>query len=422
MDRRSFLALVAAGMADPPLAPLTGGAAPTDGPTGSGDVNFDSWAAGFYIRAVKAGLPRPLLDRELAGLTPDPKVAALDSRQPEFSKPVGDYIRGVVSDDRVAIGQRKHAELAYLPAIEQRFGVPRDILLAIWAMESSFGATIGDFDVLRSMATLAAQGRRRDFAEDQLLATLRIIDSGEFPRARLRGSWAGAMGQTQFIPTSFLSTAVDMDGDGRRDVWASSADALASAANLLAKGGWRPGEGWAREVTVPDRFDYGVTEGPGQTPDAWEKSGVRRADGLPWSPADLAAPGVLIAPSGAPGPLFLIFPNHFAIRKYNNSTAYALGVGLLADRFMGLGPLVRAWPYEVPLGLADRVAAQSALAALGFNPGEPDGVVGISTRGALRAWQKARGLIADGYLSMDMVNRLRAEATGAAPAAVAPVF
>jgi membrane-bound lytic murein transglycosylase B len=433
MDRRAFLVLLMAGVADPtpnmlpPLAP--GGApplipTPPSGPVRSGDAAYDAWAAAFYQRALKAGLPADLLDRELAGLTPDPRVAGLDTRQPEFAKPFGDYIKGVVSEDRVAIGQRKRAELAPLLApIERTYGVSTDVVLGVWAMETGFGSILGNFDVIRSMASLAAQGRRRQFAEDQLMAALRIIGSGEFPRSRLIGSWAGAMGQTQFIPTSFLSTAVDGDGDGRRDIWGSSADALASAANLLAKGGWVRGQGWAREVIAPPGFDYSVTEGPGLTPDAWANLGVRRADGLGWSAADAAAETVLVAPTGAQGPLFLLFPNHFAIRKYNNATTYALAVGLLADRFAGGAPLVRPWPYEIPLSLPDRIAAQQALIALGFDPGLPDGVVGINTRSALRAWQKSRGMVADGYLSMGMVGLLKAEVpmAGSIPQPPAPV-
>jgi hypothetical protein len=218
------------------------------------------------------------------------------------------------------------------------------------------------------------------------------------------------MGQTQFIPSTFLSTAVDGDGDRKRDVRNASADALASAAHLLSNAGWRKGESWAREVIAPDGFDFSLTEGPRENPDWWASRGVRRADRAPWSAADRAAPAQLLAPSGAGGPLFLLFPNHFAIRQYNNSVAYALAVGMLADRFAGMGPLVRAWPEEVPLALNDRMAAQKALASLGYDPGNPDGVVGVNTRSALRSWQKARGITADGYLSMDMVRRLRAEA------------
>ena len=348
----------------------------------------------------------------MADLKPDPGVAGADSRQPEFSKPISDYLKGVVTADRLAIGSRRRADLAAFPAIESRFGVPRDILLGVWALESGFGSIQGDRDAMRSLATLAAQGRRRAWAEGELIAILRIIESGEHPRSRLRGSWAGAMGQTQFIPSTYLATAVDQDGDGQRDIWNSSADALASAANLLAKAGWVRGQSWAREVTAPPGFDFSLTEGPKELPDWWAERGVVAADGRAWSPQDLAGQAQLAAPAGASGPLFLLFPNHFAIREYNNSLAYALGVGLLADRFAGGRPLVRAWPLEVSLSLLDRMTAQRALAALGFDPGTPDGVVGMGTRRSLRAWQKSRGLVADGYLSGDMVARLKAESGG----------
>jgi membrane-bound lytic murein transglycosylase B len=400
------------------VGPACGGAAQTSArestlvtpPTASGDMIFDTWAADFRDRALAAGIRLEVLTREMRGLAPDPRVAALDSRQPEFSKPVSAYLTGVVTSDRIVIGRRRAAQLAALPAIEQRFGVPREVLLGVWALESGFGAIQGDYDTLRSLATLAAQGRRRAWAEAELIATLKVIQSGEQPRARLRGSWAGAMGQTQFIPSTYLSTAVDQDGDGRRDIWTSSADALASAANLLAKGGWTPGQSWAREVTAPARFDFSLTEGPRETPAWWAERGVRRADGGAWSASDSTAKAQLVAPTGAGGPLFLLFPNHFSIRKYNNSLAYALGVGLLADRLAGAPPLTRSWPVETPLPLLDRMTAQRALAALGFDPGAPDGVVGLGTRSALRSWQKARGLVADGYLSSDMVRRLKAEA------------
>ncbi|WP_066684409.1 lytic murein transglycosylase [Caulobacter sp. CCH9-E1] len=426
LDRRVFLVLFLAGCAEtaphPPMtpapapqtapqsqAPQTPSAAPPT-PADAETLAFDAWLSDFRPRAIAAGVSPQVFDRELSGVTPNPRVISLDSRQPEFSKPVGAYIAGVISDDRIAIGRAKREQLAFLPQIEARYGVPRDILLAVWAMESAFGKLQGDFDVVRSMASLAYDGRRRAWAEGELIAALKIIESGEDTREQLKGSWAGAMGQTQFLPSSYRATAVDFDGDGRRDIWGSDADSLASAANLLVKGGWKPGVGWAQEVILPAGFDYALAEGPREIPAWWEEKGVRRADGLPWTEADAAQPAGLILPAGAAGPAFLALPNHFAIRTYNNSTSYALGIGLLADRFGGGGPLVTAWPQETALSLSDRMAAQMALARVGFNPGPADGVIGAGTRKALRAWQQSQQLPADGYMSSDMVARLKAQA------------
>jgi len=327
-------------------------------------------------------------------------------------------VKGAVSEERIPTGTRKREEISQLSEIEARYRAPPEILVAIWGMESAFGAVQGDYDVIRSCATLAAEGRRRQMYEGELIAALNMIQSGQVTRSQLRGSWAGAMGQTQFMPTSFMTTAVDGDGDGRKDIWGSPADALASAANLLAKAGWKAGQSWQREVTLPEDFDYSVIEGPRRIPPVWAEAGVKTADGYGWSAADGAAEAQLIAPSGAAGPTFLIFPNHFMIRRYNNSTAYALGVGLLADRIAGRQGVIKAWPYEVALSTADRLGAQESLNKLGFSAGTPDGIIGVNTRAALRAWQKSRGLVADGYLSVDLVRRLQAEAAGPSPPAV----
>lgn len=420
MDRRLFLLMALAGTASPPAEPDRVGAPPLaiepPGPTASGDPAFDDWAKTFVDRAIRDGWPADVVRREFAGLRPEPRVLELDGRQPEFSKPVGDYVRGAVSVPRVATARRKRAELAWLPRVEARYGVPSEVLVAIWAMESEFGTIQGDFDVLRCLATLAAAGRRREWAEGEVLAVIRIIATHQATRGQLRGSWAGAMGQTQFEPSTYLSDAVALDGAGPPDIWNSQKDALASAANLLAKAGWAPGVRWQREVILPTGFDYAMTEGPQPTAAAWTWLGVQPADAAGWSGADEDAAMMLILPSGAGGPAFLVSPNHFVIKKYNNSTAYALAVGLLADQIAGAPPLKTPWPHETPLSAEDRTDAQEDLARLGFDPGAPDGVIGGKTRHALQAWQKARGLIADGYLSVEMVQRLHADASPPAQA------
>ncbi len=420
MDRRIFLLLTLASTAAPSTLPPPLGPAPpasdtqVSAPGPTGDPQFDAWRSRFMVRALAEGLPADLLAREFDGLSPDPRILALETRQPEFAKPLGDYVRGIVSEDRVASGRRKLAQLGWLPEIQRRYGVPGEILLAIWAVETAFGTVQGDYDALRSLATLAATGRRTDWAEGQLIALFQIIQAGDASRAQLRGSWTGALGQPQFEPTQYLSTAVDADGDGRRDIWGSAEDSLASAANLLAKAGWKPGELWAREMILPPGFDYGLCEGPAQPLAAWTQLGLHTADGLAWSAADAAEYAVLLTPVGAKGPAFLALPNHFVIRQYNNALSYALAVGLLADRIAGRAPVLAAWPAETPLSLADRSDAQTALVKLGFDAGAADGLIGVKTRSALRAWQKAKGMPADGYLSIDLVQRLRAEA-GQAP-------
>jgi lytic murein transglycosylase len=405
MDRRIFLSLALAAVS--PGSSTSAQPTPADLLGATGEPYFVAWLNDFYARAVAAGTSRSVLDRELSGLSPDPRVTVQDAAQPEFGRPISAYIASVVNEARIAEGRAKRTSIPQFNAIEATYGVPRDILIAIWAMESNFGALQGDFDIVRSLSTLAAAGRRRPWAEGELLAALKILGEGDAPRWKLRGSWAGAMGQTQLLPSTYLSSAVDADGDGRRDIWGSAPDALASAANLLAKGGWSRGVGWAYEVILAPGFDYGLSETAKELPDWWREKGARRADGEAWGHADAAAPAMLLLPAGYTGPAFLAMPNHFAVREYNNSIAYALGVGLLADRFAGGGPLRAAWPKEAALSLTDRLDAQTALIRLGFNPGPPDGAIGLMTRQALRAWQKSQGLPADGYLSPAMVARLR---------------
>lgn len=385
---------------------------PTPVPTSPmplGDMAFDAWRSDFLGRAPEP--QRAILERELRGVTPDASAITSDLSQPEFARPVGDYVQRAVSPERIANGRNARARVPQLPAIEARYGVPTEILLGVWGMETAFGTLKGDKDVIRSLATLAAQGRRRGWAETQLVSSARMIGEGYASRPQLRGSWAGAMGHTQFIPETYLTRAVDGDGDGDRDIWNSEADALASAANLLAQAGWRRGGSWAVEVALPrSGFDYSVTETLAARPAEWAARGVRPADGRSWSAVDAESEARLILPAGAGGPAFLTFPNHMAIRAYNNSTSYALAVGLIADGLRGAPSLRTTWPNEAPLSLADRRAAQAALTQLGFSPGGIDGVIGAGTRQAVRAWQQARGRPADGHVNAGTVAALRGEA------------
>ena len=416
MDRRAFL-LSASGAVAAPNTALTPQPSSQPGALGGGtDALFLAWAQGFMDRAAGAGWPRARLTEVFEGLQADPRVLAADRRQPELSKPIGDYIQASVSPTRVDAGAAlRIQDAAWLDPISQLYGPPPEILVAIWGVESSFGRVQGDYDVIRSLATLAAAGRRQAWAESQLYSALRILFTDAATRAQLQGSWAGAMGQTQFTPSDYLAFAVDGDGDGRRDIWGSAPDALASTANFLAqKAAWRRGEGWAREVVLPQGFDYGLSEGPRQAAAGWRALGVRTADGLAFRAADEAEVAGLILPAGWTGPAFLVFPNHFAIRAYNNSMVYALSVGLIADRIAGAAPLTRPWPQDLPTTLADRIAAQEALTRLGYDVGAPDGVLGLKTRQAARLWQRSRGLPADGYLSWTLIQQLKAQ--GAAPA------
>ncbi len=411
MHRRAFLAALT-GLTAAPEPQGVGGLGVSDASSPGGDAAFGAWLSAFRLRAIGRGFDPALVDGALTGLTPDPRVLSLDSRQPEFSKPVSDYLATTVSEARVSAGRTRLEAVGPRVGVALQRGVPLEILGAVWGIESAYGAVPGEMDVIRSLATQAAGGRRASWAESQLISALQILQRGEATRATLKGSWAGAMGQTQFTPEDYLNFAVDGDGDGRRDIWDSPVDALASAANFLnRKAAWRPGQSWAREVVVPRQgFEYLRVEQQSLNVRDWGSLGVRTADGGGFRPADAEAAATLLMPMGWRGPGFLAFPNHMAIRTYNNSTSYALAVGILADRLAGGGPLVQAWPAEGPTSLADRIGAQTALQRLGFDPGGVDGVIGAGTRRAARGWQAARGLPADGYLSGELIARLRAEA------------
>jgi membrane-bound lytic murein transglycosylase B len=391
--------------APPPAAAPAPTPAPTPAPPPSSPgarMAFEDWKQGFLAR--HGGARREAYVRELAGLTPDPTVIRLDGNQPEFSRPAGAYVQTAASATRIAQGRQRIDRVPW--GVVQRYGVPAEILVSIWGNESSYGAVQGDHDVIRSLATLAWEGRRRDWAEAQLKDALDIVVDGRRDRAGLKGSWAGAMGQTQFMPDNYLRLGVDHDGDGKVDIWGSDADALASAANLLARAGWKSGQSWGYEVVLPAGFDYAEAEGPRHPWRYWAQRGVSLARGGAPSAAEALEDAVILLPQGARGPAFLALPNHYVIRRYNNSVSYALAIGLTADGIAGRPGLVAAWPDDAPLSRDQRIGAQRALTALGFDTQGIDGVVGANTRAALRRWQIANGRLADGYLTAALADEL----------------
>jgi len=377
--------------------------APVTPPVQAADqAGFEGWRQGFLGR--KGGARRALYEQQLANLAPDPEVIRLDGSQPEFSRPAGAYISNAASAARIAEARRRIDAVPW--AVTQRFGVPAEILVSIWGNESSFGQVQGDKDVIRSLATLAFDGRRRDWAEDQLKNALDIVIDGRRERSGLRGSWAGAMGQTQFMPDNYLRLGVDQNGDGHVDIWGTDADALASAANLLAQAGWKRGQSWGYEVQLPANFDYALAEADGRPWSFWAQRGVTVARGGAPSSEEAAENGVILLPQGARGPAFLALPNHYVIRRYNNSASYALAIGLTADGISGRPGLVGTWPNDGPISREQRFGAQTALARAGYDPGVIDGVIGSGTRRALKQWQIAHGRIADGYLTAALADEL----------------
>ena len=365
-------------------------------------AGFEGWKQGFLSR--HGGSRRAAYERELAGLTPDASVLRLDRNQPEFSRPAGAYIQNAASPTRIAQARQRYDRVPW--EVTQRFGVPAEILVSIWANESSFGQVQGDHDVIRSLATLAYDGRRRDWAEAQLKDALDIVVDGRRDRAGLKGSWAGAMGQTQFMPDNYLRLGIDQNGDGKVDIWGSEADALASAANLLAQAGWKRGQAWGYEVTLPSGFDYAEAEGPQHPWRFWAARGVTVARGGTPTEAEALENATILLPQGARGPAFLALPNHYVIRRYNNSVSYALAIGLTADGISGKPGLVATWPDDAPLSREQRIGTQAALTRRGYDTQGIDGVIGSNTRAALRRWQLANGRIADGYLTAEIANEL----------------
>ena len=399
----------------PDLSPPEGTPGTTEALAPALSSSLAGCLADFRPQARAKDVSQGTLDAAFSDVSPDPDVLAAARRQPEFVKPIWDYLDAAVSDSRIATGQTKLAEWTQvLEAVEKTYGVDRHIVLAIWGIESSYGAVLDDpkvvKPVIRSLATLACgDPDRAGFWREQLLAALQLLERGEIAPNRLTGSWAGAVGHTQFIPTTYQAHAVDFDQDGRRDLWSSVPDALASTANYLRVSGWRAGETWGHEVELPQGFDYALADGTTRRPiSEWMQLGVRPAQEPAFPSTDANA--ALMLPAGARGPAFLILPNFGAILRYNNAAAYALAVGHLADRIRGGNAFVRAWPRDDrPLAISERRELQMLLARRGFDAGPHDGRLGPKTRAAVRDYQRAAGLPADGYPNAVLLERLRAE-------------
>ena len=396
LDRRVFLAVASAALS----APLgTTVASPASGTTG-----FDAFLQSLWPDARAKGVGRDIFDQALVGLTPDGGVPRASDRQPEFEKPLQSYVQEAVSSGRIARGRALMALYAStLDGIAGRFGVPGEVVLAAWAMETDYGRVRGTRDVLRTLATLAYTRAERPMFRDEVLAVLVILQRGAVPRQRLVGSWAGAMGDPQFLPSAYLKYAVSAGGEGTPDIWANPADILSSIANFLRMDGWVPDQPWVEDVVVPEGFAFPTLHADAAR---WAELGLRRADGQ--SPAG-EGPAALFLPAGTPGPAFLLFPNYFVIKQYNNSDAYALSLGALARRIGGAAPIATPWPARpISLSRADRIFIQDRLAALGLYDGTRDGKFGPKARDAIHAYQEQAGLSpADGFATPALVESLR---------------
>lgn len=371
-------------------------------------AGFADWLTAFSTQALQAGIRADTVQNVLGRAQWLPRVVELDGTQPEFTRTPWAYLDSAVSPQRVVQGQAKLAEhRAALEAAAARYGVPATVITAIWGMESNYGSNFGTFRTVDALATLAYEGRRRAWAQSELLAALRIVDQGDIAADRMLGSWAGAMGHTQFLPSVFLANAVDADGDGHRDIWGSIPDVTASTAHFLARSGWQAGEPWGVEVQLPASFDHARADlSVRQAAAQWEAEGVRSMDGqaLP-----ALASASIIAPAGARGPAFLVGTNFRTILRYNNSVNYALGVALLASQIGSGSPVVAAWPRDLaPLSRPQLQALQEALNRRGFAAGTADGVMGPVTRAGLRGYQRSIGVAADGYPTTELLERLMA--------------
>jgi lytic murein transglycosylase len=371
----------------------------------AGDKSFRTFLDQLWVDAKAKDIKRTTFDTAFAGVTPDPRVMPITKRQPEYIKPAGAYVNSIASPGRASAGLRKEKEWSKtFDAIDKEFGVERWLILAIWGMETSFGADKDKWDVIRSLATLAQAKYRDPYFRNELLISLKILQDGHVARKDIVGSWAGAMGQTQFMPSNFMDYAVDFSGDGRRDIWNNVPDVLASTANYFKKEGWTPGMPWGFEVTVPKNFDYRQSRG---TFSEWKARGVARADGKDY-PA--SGDGILFFPTGSVGPAFLITENFNVIKRYNNSDVYALAIGHLTDRMHGGGPIRAKWPEQATQpSREDRIALQKRLAALGYKVRNTTGHLDFDLRDAIRLEQVKLGMLPDGHPSPEFLRKVGAK-------------
>ncbi|MGR3410308.1 MAG: lytic murein transglycosylase [Paracoccus sp. (in: a-proteobacteria)] len=387
----------------PAAAPVTPAAIP---PASPGDeAGLQRFVQSFRGRALSSGVSAATYDNAMRLARYNPDVIRLDRKQAEFSRPVWLYLDSAVSDSRIETGRQKNAQLSRtLSAIEGRYGVPREIVLAVWGMESNFGANRGKMQIIPSLTTLAYDGRRGEMFQNQLIAALRILQAGDTDPEHMLGSWAGAMGHTQFMPTSYLEYAVDFTGDGRRDIWSEDpTDALASTAAYLARNGWQAGQPWGAEVQLPANFNMSLI-GKGTRRSDWSSLGVRRIGGG----AMPGGSGSIIMPAGARGPAFFIGDNFRSILRYNNSDNYALGVAFLGERIAGRSGIQGSWPRnDRPLSTSERQEIQVRLRQRGFYDGEIDGLFGSGTMEAVAAFQRSIGATPDGYPTSILLGQLR---------------
>jgi len=364
--------------------------------------SFDTFVKQTWPDAQAKGITRATFDAAMRGVTPDQRVIAATQRQPEYGKPVGDYINGVVSKGRIARGQTKEREWRKtFEAVEQRFQVERWVLIALWGVESDYGSAKDKWDVFRSLSTLGYVKYRHPYFRNELFVAMKIMQDNKFPREKMVSSWAGAIGQSQFMPSNVVDYAIDFSGDGRVDLWDNVPDVLGSTANYVRKGNWKYGLPWGFEVTVPRGFDYMQSRGSFAE---WTQRGVRRADGKAF-PAD--GRGILFFPSGYKGPGFIVTENFDVLKEYNNSDAYAISVGHLADRMQGAPPIATKWPADDrPLSRPARIALQRKFAALGYKVNEFEGHVDFDLRDNIRTEQKKLGMVPDGNPTPLLLEKL----------------